>query len=570
MSITARRLTVGAALCAAVGLGVFTGCASGKAGDARAAAPAASARPSASTQSVAPAQPAPAAQISGDRQIGHVLSRLTYGPRPGDVERVRAMGVSVWIDRQLHPTTIDDTATERALAELTTLRMPIAEALREFPRPNPKLQAMIANGEMSRQEMLERYPMEKRPVRIATELQAAKVVRAVTSERQLEEVMVDFWFNHFNVFAGKGDVRWYVSAYEREAIRPYAMGRFPDLVRATAYHPAMLFYLDNWLSAKPDFIVPAGPNRGRRAGLNENYARELMELHTLGVDGGYTQKDVTEVARAFTGWTIDRPQVDGRFVFRPIMHDTGEKVVLGQRIAAGGGHEDGERVIEILTRHPATARFIATKLVRRFVSDEPPPALVARVAGTYTSTGGDIRAMLRTIFESPEFFSEHAYRAKIKKPFEFVASAVRALGGTTDATGGMALARASAEIGEPLYQAQPPTGYADRAEVWVNAGALLARMNFAVALASGRYPHVSVALPALVAGADPTSPPAVLDRLMVSLIADQPAPQTRAVLTAQLSEPQITHLSADDRGPANTDVAKLAALVIGSPEFQRR
>jgi uncharacterized protein (DUF1800 family) len=348
------------------------------------------------------------------------------------------------------------------------------------------------------------------------------------------------------------------------------MGRFPDLVRATAHHPAMLFYLDNWLSARPDFRVPVGPNRGRRAGLNENYARELMELHTLGVDGGYTQKDVTEVARAFTGWTIDRPQTDGHFIFRPAMHDTGEKIVLGHRIAAGGGRDDGERVIELLTHHPATARFVATKLVRRFVSDTPPPALVARVAGSYVSTGGDIPSMLRTIFESPEFYSEDAYRAKIKKPFEFVASAVRALGGSTDAQGGMALARASAEIGEPLYQAQPPTGYADRGEVWVNAGALLARMNFALGLASGRYPHVSIALPTLVAGADPGSPAAVLDRLLVAIVADRAGPETRAVLTAQLREPQITRLSPDDRGPANTDVAKLAALVIGSPEFQRR
>jgi uncharacterized protein (DUF1800 family) len=423
--------------------------------------------------------------------------------------------------------------------------------------------------------MLERYPMDKRPARIASELQAAKVVRAVTSERQLEELMVDFWFNHFNVFANKGDVRWYVAAYEREAIRPYAMGKFPDLVRATARHPAMLFYLDNWLSARPDFRVPAGPNRGRQAGLNENYARELMELHTVGVDGGYTQKDVTEVARAFTGWTIDRPQTNGHFIFRPAMHDTGEKVVLGQRIPAGGGREDGgredgERVIEILTRSPATARFIATKLVRRFVSDTPPPALVTRVAGSYTSTGGDVPSMLRTIFESPEFLSEDAYRAKIKKPFEFVASAVRALGGRIDAQGGMALARASAEIGEPLYQAQPPTGYADRSEVWVNAGALLARMNFALALASGRYPHVSVELAPLVAGADPAEPSAVLDRLLASIVADQTGSATRTVLRAQLSEPQITRLSPDDRGPANTDVAKLAALVIGSPEFQRR
>jgi uncharacterized protein (DUF1800 family) len=558
-------------VCAALGLGLLGGCTSAKAGDPHVGEPVAQAAPAVSA--AAPARPvatAMAPSVSGERQIIHALSRLTYGARPGDVERVRAMGVSAWIDRQLRPRTIDDSATDRALVELTTLRMPISEALREFPRPDPKLRAKIANGEMSRQEMQALYPMDKRPARIATELQAAKVVRAVTSERQLEELMVDFWFNHFNVFAGKGDVRWYVSAYEREAIRPYAMGKFPDLVRATAYHPAMLFYLDNWLSARPDFVVPAGPNRGRKGGLNENYARELMELHTLGVDGGYTQKDVTEVARAFTGWTIDRPQTDGHFNFRRGMHDGGEKIVLGQRIPAGGGRDDGERVIEILTRHPATARFIATKLVRRFVSDTPPPALVARVAGTYTSTGGDISAMLRTIFESPEFFSEDAYRAKIKKPFEFVASAVRALGGTTDATGGMALARASAEIGEPLYQAQPPTGYADRGAVWVNAGALLARMNFALGLASGRYPHVSVALPALVAGADPSSPSAVLDRLLASIVAEQPAPETRAVLTAQLSEPQITRLSPDDRGPANTDVAKLAALVIGSPEFQRR
>jgi uncharacterized protein (DUF1800 family) len=558
-----------AVLGAALGLGLL-GCTSVKGGEGMVAAPApaaASTRPSTLAQPVATS---PLPTVSGDRRIMHAMSRLTYGARPGDVERVRAMGLSVWIDRQLRPATIDDSATETTLTELTTLRMPISEALREFPRPNPKLQAMIANGEMSRQEMLERYPIEKRPARIATELQAAKVVRAVSSERQLEEVMVDFWFNHFNVFAGKGDVRWYVSSYERDAIRPNALGRFPDLVRATAYHPAMLFYLDNWLSAKPDFIVPGGPNRGRKAGLNENYARELMELHTLGVDGGYTQKDVTEVARAFTGWTIDRPQTDGHFIFRPVMHDTGEKIVLGQRIPAGGGRDDGERVIQILTHHPATARFIATKLVRRFVSDTPPPALVARVAGTYMSTGGDISAMLRTIVESPEFFSEEAYRAKIKKPFEFVASAVRALGGTTDARGGMALARASAEIGEPLYQAQPPTGYADRGEVWVNAGALLARMNFALGLASGRYPHVTVALPALVAGADPGSPSAVLDRLLASIVADEPAPATRAVLTAQLGEPQITRLSPDDRGPANTDVAKLAALVIGSPEFQRR
>ena len=540
-------------------LGALAGCGAAAAGGAGPAQP-----------QVDDSSAASATQAAADRQILHAINRLTYGARPGDFERVRAIGLSAWIDRQLRPRTIDDSATERALAELTTLRMPIAELLREFPRPDPKLREKIASGEMTRQEMQERYPMEKRPFRIAAELQAAKVIRAVTSERQLEEVMVDFWFNHFNVFAGKGDVRWYVSAYEREAIRPHALATFPDLVRATARHPAMLFYLDNWLSARPDFIVPAGPNRGRKAGLNENYARELMELHTLGVDGGYTQRDVTEVARAFTGWTIDRPQTNGRFVFRPLMHDAGAKVVVGHRIPTGGGQGDGERVIEILTRHPSTARFVATKLVRRFVSDTPPPALIARVAATYTSTGGDIPAMLRVIFESREFSGEDAYRAKIKKPFEFVASAVRALGGTTDAEGGSARARASAEIGEPLYLAQPPTGYADRADVWVNAGALLARMNFALALASGRYPHVTVELPALVAGTDSRSPAAVLDHLLATIVANQAGPETRAVLAAQLTDPQITRLSTDDRGLANTDVAKLAALVIGSPEFQRR
>jgi len=549
-----RRLAV-----ALLTLGALTGC--GGLAVAGGAPPAGTA-PAEATRPVPP--------LGDDRRILHVLNRLAFGPRPGDVARVRAVGLDAWIDRQLRPETIDDSATERALVDLASLRMSISEALREYPRPDPKLREKLQNGRMTRTKMMETYPPEKRPFRIAAELQAAKTLRAVKSERQLAEVMVDFWFNHFNVFAGNGDVRWYVSAYERDVIRPNALGRFPDLVRASARHPAMLFYLDNWLSARPDFIVPSGQNRGRKAGLNENYARELMELHTLGVDGGYTQTDVTEVARAFTGWSIDRPRVEGRYVFRPRMHDTAAKVVLGHRLPAGGGRDDGERVLAILTRHPSTARFIATKLVRRFVADTPPPALVDRVASTYIETDGDIRAMLRTILASPEFYAEDAYRAKIKKPFEFVSSAVRALGATLDAQGAFDLARASAEIGEPLYQAQPPTGYPDRAEAWVNSGALLARMNFALALASDRYPRVVVDPGALVAGADARSPDAVLDRLLAALVAGQASAETRAVLAAQLTSPQITRLSPDDRGPADTDVAKLVALVLGSPEFQRR
>jgi uncharacterized protein (DUF1800 family) len=516
----------------------------------------------------ATASPARGTPAVDDGALVHALSRLGFGPRPGDVERVKATGLERWLGRQLEPAGLDDAATDRALAALPTLAMSIGDLQRQYPRPDKQAREQVANGAMSRREMMERYPPDMRPFRIVGELQAARMLRAVESERQLQEVMVDFWFNHFNVHAAKGEVTWYVSAYERDVIRPNALGKFGDLLRATARHPAMLFYLDNWLSTRADFTVPAGPNRGRRAGLNENYARELMELHTLGVDGGYTQKDVTEVARAFTGWTIERPREEARFVFRPARHDRGEKTVLGARLRAGGGEQDGERVLELLLRHPSTARFIATKLVRRFVADEPPPALVERVAGTYAASDGDVRAMLRTLVAAPEFWSAEARRAKIKKPFEFVASAVRALGGHADARGGWALARAAAEMGEGLYAAQPPTGYPDRAEAWVNAGALLARMNFALALTQRRVPGVTLDLAPLAA--DGAAPEAALDRLLAALLHGGATPQTRAVLAAQLVDPQIRRQTADDRGPADTDVAKLAALVIGSPEFQRR
>jgi uncharacterized protein (DUF1800 family) len=497
-----------------------------------------------------------------DRAIVHVLHRVTFGPRPGDVERVRAMGLEAWLERQLDPERLEDGAVERALGALPTLRRSLAELIRDYPQPGA--------ADLKKGQLMEWAPAERRPRRVAAELQAAKILRAVGSERQLQEVMTDFWFNHFNVFAGKGLVRWAVSPYERDVIRPHALGRFPDLLRATARHPAMLFYLDNWLSARRDFVIPGGAERGRTLGLNENYARELMELHTLGVDGGYTQRDVTEVARAFTGWSLDRPREDGRFVFRARMHDRGAKAILGLRLRAGGGQDEGEAVLDHLARHPSTARFIATKLVRRFVSDAPPPALVERVAGTYRATGGDIRAMLRTIFAAPEFRAEETQGAKIKKPFEFVVSALRALGGRVDREGAFVLARMVGAIGEPLYYAQPPTGYADRAEAWVNAGALLARMNFALALAGGRFPAVAVDLDALTAGADRSRPEAVLDRLLGALVHGGVSDATRAVLTEQLGDSQITQLTVDDRGPARTDVVKLAALVLGSPEFQRR
>jgi uncharacterized protein (DUF1800 family) len=431
---------------------------------------------------------------------------------------------------------------------------------------------------MSPQEMRAMAPLEKRPFRIPAELQAAKLTRAVLSERQLEEVMTDFWFNHFNVDARKGPVKWMIADYERTAIRPHALGRFRDLLLATAHHPAMLFYLDNWMSTRADLVVPTGPLKGQKRGLNENYAREIMELHTLGVEGGYTQQDVIEVARAFTGWTIDRPREHGTFLFRLGAHDNGAKRVLGHSLPAGGGEQDGLQVIDILSRHASTARFIATKLARRFVSDEPPPALVERAAGMFRDTDGDIRRVVVTIVTSPEFFSAEAYRAKIKTPLEVVASSVRALDaelappvpGAQQLGGGLALAQQVNKLGEPLYQQQPPTGYPDVAEAWVNTGALLNRMNFALGLTANRVPGVRVDLSRAVGSADRRKPEQVLDALLRSVLHGQATSQTRSVLAAQLDDPEITRATRDDRGPANTDVEKLAALVLGSPEFQRR
>ncbi len=550
--------------------------------------------PAAPAVAGAPAVPLPVPDE--DKWIVHVLNRLGYGPRPGDVERVRRMGLANYIALQLDPERIPDPVVQVKLRPLRTLTMPTRDLFAAYPQPKPE-ERRARQEEMGRDErprgggeagpgrgqgQMEGGPrdpagmsarMENRPAAIIMELAQAKVLRAVYSERQLHEVMADFWYNHFNVFAPKGIDRWLVTSYDRDVIRPHALGRFRDLLGATARHPAMLFYLDNWMSSKEG--GPAGPagradargNRRGPTGLNENYARELMELHTLGVDGGYTQKDVTEVARCLTGWSLERPERGGGFVYRPQMHDDGEKVVLGVRIPAGGGIRDGERVLDLLARHPSTAKFIATKLARRFVSDTPPPALVDRAARVFRETDGDIRAVVQAIVTSPEFFSEEAYRAKIKTPFEVVASAVRVLGGEAQSLS--LLPMAVGRIGEPLFQAQPPTGYPDKGEAWVNTGALLNRMNFALALAGGRVSGVRVDLDRLVASADRRRPEEVLDRLLAQILGGDVSADTRRTLAAQLNDPQITRATQDDR-EANTDVAKLVALIIGSPEFQRR
>ena len=517
--------------------------------------------------------------LTEEQQVVHALNRLGYGPRPGDVERVKRMGLHRWIERQLEPERIPDGALEAALGSFPVVGMSAADLYRDFPPPNLRNLQRLQAGEMTPQEIRDVFPPERRPSVINAQIQAAKITRAVVSERQLQEVMVDFWFNHFNVYALKGATRWNTPAYEREAVRPHALGRFRDLVVATAQHPAMLFYLDNWLSTRDDLVVPG---RGRR-GLNENYARELMELHTLGVDGGYSQQDVVEVARCFTGWTIDRPQQGGGFLFRPAAHDRRAKQVLGTVIMAGGGQDDGLAVINLLTRHPSTARFIATKLARRFVTDDPPPALVDRAARTFRETDGDIRAVLVTIFTSPEFLSADTYRAKTKTPLEVVASAVRVLDGQVDpspagngavrasaAGGALTLARQVAALGAPLYESAPPTGYADVAAAWVNTGALLARMNFALALSQGRLSGVRVDLARPLGDVDRGKPAAVLDRVIAALLHGEASARTRQVLGAHLDSPEIVRATADDRGPRNTDVEKLAALVLGSPEFQRR
>jgi len=421
----------------------------------------------------------PAAGIPKDEAaIRHAVSRLTFGPRPDDVEQVRRMGLSTWIDRQLTPSKIDDHAAESRLLPLPT-------------RPE-RFESMMEARRFGRQSV--------------ETLSANKITRAVYSERQLDELLVDFWFNHFNVFAGKGRTGLYVAEYERDAIRPHVLGTFRDLLGATAKSPAMLFYLDNWLSADPEaaerIASRRGPNQqagnGRRRGLNENYGRELLELHTLGVDGGYAQKDVIEVARAFTGWTIAPPDggrgragrvggqfqagivQDGEFRFVPALHDRGDKVVLGHTIR-GGGMDEGEQVLDILAAHPATARHIARELAERFVSDTPPDALVARVAKRFTETHGDLREVMRTLITSSEFFAQGTRGAKVKTPIEFVASAYRASG--RELSQPRQAVRALQELGEAPYMCQPPTGYDDTADAWINAGALVARMNIAQQIA---------------------------------------------------------------------------------------
>ncbi|MDB5035860.1 MAG: hypothetical protein JWQ98_3101 [Chlorobi bacterium] len=527
-------------------------------------------------------RPLPADIPASDREIIHLLNRIGFGPRPGDPERVRRMGIDAYIELQLHPERIDDGSLAARLAGFAVMSMPIAEAYRNYPQQSDiRKQLGLAMPEKNRaadsvagdtvdvkaeRRMLQQYYQEhdlKAPKEMLNELQGQRIVRAVHSGRQLQEVMTDFWLNHFNIFWGKGGDKWMMASFETNAIRPNALGNFRDLLMATAKSPAMLFYLDNYLSASAQ-RAGNGARAGRKSGINENYAREIMELHTLGVDGGYTQRDVQEVARCFTGWTIDKAGSNGGFIFRPKLHDDGAKQVLGVDIPAGGGISDGEKVIDILARQPGTARFIATKLVRRFVADGPPQSLVNRVADVYTRTGGDIAAMLGTILTSNEFRGPEAYRAKIKSPFELAVSAIRALDGGTD--GSPRIAGSIAKMGEALYMYQPPTGYPDRAAQWVNTGALAERLNFGQALAAGRIPGTTVNAGLLVGDGTGIGAEALLERAVNLLLGGDISSGTRAVLQRSLND----GVAAGNRQGAPSEAARVIGLVLGTPEFQRR
>jgi uncharacterized protein (DUF1800 family) len=672
-------------------------------------------------------------RLNEDQLILHVLNRLGFGARPGDVERVKAMGVENYIKQQLNPAGIADEVADAKIRNLPVMSMTTAELYAKYPNPglllrelqrqgklpadlaqlrdgrngsantaaaaaepNAKDSAampgkdsatmgndaaktgdeMPANDRAEYRRAIRDYYVKNNlrpPQQLVQELHASRILRAVYSERQLQEVLVDFWTNHFNVFAGKGADRWLLISYDRDTIRPNTMGKFRDLLLATAQSPAMLFYLDNFQSVSPnapqagnrqqyrrqmqdgqqrgglaDMLGGRGNRRGlgradrdlrqearrreqpqdnqemskeqrpdqaqqpqqqrAKRGINENYARELMELHTLGVDGGYTQKDVQEVARCFTGWTIFDPRgvssrlapqmadQAGKFYFNPRLHDDGEKLVLGHKIPAGGGVNDGLMVLDILAHHPSTAKFIATKLAVKFVTDNPSPALVERIAAAYTRSDGDIRETLRSIFTAPEFIAPDTYRAKIKTPFELAVSAVRTLGGETN--GGPSFHQWIARMGEPIYGYQAPTGYPDTAEDWVNTGALLERLNFGLALANNRIPGTRVNLDRFAKDAKDTSTDkaGTMERFLEVLLQGDVSPNTKQTLMKQVSEPlpeptaksEMANASDEsdailndaprgrrqvaraDFGPINSEMVKIVGLILGSPEFQRQ
>jgi uncharacterized protein (DUF1800 family) len=548
---------------------------------------------------VAPTEPR---EQTADQQIHHVLDRLAFGARPGDVARVRELGVDRWIALQLAPDRIDDASTDALITSYEGLTRPTRELVRIYAEGQQALRQMQRQaaqlGDSSgkrnlRAELLREDPALRERLRqnqrLVGAVQSAKLARAVVSERQLQEVMTDFWENHFTVYAGKGLTRLFIPAYDRDVIRPHALGKFRDLLGAVAKSPAMLFFLDQWQSAADSshptlatttgrvrgagmgprrrvlgqLVPPPGQRPSTRRGLNENYARELLELHTLGVDAGYTQQDVIEVARALTGWTMN-PRQSAEFVFRPEIHDAGAKIVLGHRLAAGRGVEDGEEVLDILARDPRTAHFIARKLAIRFVTDDPPAALVDRAARTFLQTDGDIREVVRTIVTSPEFFSRPVFHGKVKSPFELVASALRAVGAHGDTT--MRSAQIVGFLGQPIFGHQAPNGWPETGEAWMNTGAILNRINFGLTLAAGRLPGASVTQWSEAERLRGAPREEQVDAVVNAFLGGGVSPDTRQILLTG-ENPMVAKLS----GPVRVEgLAQVVGLAIGAPEFQRR
>ncbi len=623
--------------------------------------------------------PTPISKLTDEQRALHALNRLTFGPRPGDLQKVMDMDVNDWIEQQLHPEEISDSVLDGKLGQFRTLRMSTRDLVQTFPNnnlvkqtaegkiplPTDPLKRTIYEVQISilaerqKQDQLARdgktpdadtkakidkqnqdavaaqadgilaMPKEKRmdaiialppddrrlfvtnirgsqrdrlladlppdqreaflamtgPVNVViNELQQAKLLRALYSERQLQEVMTDFWFNHFNIYLNKDADQYLVTAYERDVIRAHALGKFKDLLVATAQSPAMLFYLDNWLSMGPKSAAAVAANKGKPGqatlGLNENYGREVMELHTLSVNGGYTQQDVTELARVLTGWTIQPLEQGAAFQFDPKKHEPGDKIVLGQTIPENGINE-GMQVLDILAHHPNTAKFISKKLAMRFVADDPPPALVDRMAQKFLATDGDIREVLRTMFKSPEFWSPKTYRAKVKTPFEFAISSLRATG--TDLNNPGPLLGILNKMGMPLYQMVPPTGYSMTASTWMNSEALIDRMNYALALSNGQVGGTNfdagrlLALGTLTSRGFPRPNPSDSDSgrgqetalllLENALLNGEVSLSTQKAIRRQLDDPLVVAHALDD--PKRT-LNTMTALVIGSPEFQHR
>jgi uncharacterized protein (DUF1800 family) len=623
--------------------------------------------------------------IPADERYLLILDRFTYGPRPGDLQAIRQVGLNGWFQRQLNPGRIDDSALEARLAAYPAMNLPLERLMEMYPtnqmvRQSLNGRAAIPGGDAARaiyadqQQQYKAKQQQKKDGKDGGGMQAAvalpkspaeilslppdkrfkalckltlpqlrelrrsmsqeqreqltadmtpaqreaiaafngphnvvqaediqvKLLRDVYSERQLQEVMVDFWLNHFNVYMNKSQqAPYYIADYERNAIRPFALGRFEDLLLSTASSPAMLNYLDNSESVGPHSAFASGQGFGRQPnkqanGLNENYAREVMELHTVGVNGGYTQKDVTELAKVFTGWTVGHPNYGNVLSvaeYDPTKHEPGSKTVMGHKIKENAQME-GVEVLKMLAGTPQCARFLSTKLAVRFVSDSPPPAMVDRMTKTFLESHGDIRQVLLAMVNSPEFFTAQTYRVKLKTPQEFVVSAVRAAGSEVESTAGMQAA--IAELGMPVYGMQTPNGYSMKAEAWNSTSQLVSRMNFAMALASNRVSGIRTDLDALLGnGAGGLSAEEKTERLEAVLLHDPVSARTQQLILAQVrvdageqvAELQQVSTIRNQKDPLHpggpspamagiaaqdTQAALAAGLILGSPEFQRR